>query len=187
MVSCQELLPAYVPGGGAVEEALSIAVRNESLKYPGKEQIAIQAFANSLEVIPILLTRNSGLDSTDITELRAKHVEGMYEYGIDVFSKDLVNVIEAGLIEPLVVKEQVLKTCAEVASTIIRINDVIDRRYAKRHRREMPKLTKGLNSAHAQHLSLITTSKIPTVEYYVLPMFYRGRYRDYRNKGDDNR
>jgi len=131
--------PAYVPGGGAVEEALSIAVRNESLKYPGKEQIAIQAFANSLEVIPILLARNSGLDPTDIiTELRAKHVEGMYEYGIDVFSKDLVNVIEAGLIEPLVVKEQVLKTCTEVASTIIRIDDVIDRRYAKRHRGEMP-------------------------------------------------
>ena len=131
--------PAYVPGGGAVEEALSIAVRNESLKYPGKEQIAMQAFANSLEVIPILLARNSGLDPTDIiTELRAKHVGGMYEYGIDVFSKDIVNVIEAGLIEPLVVKEQVLKTCTEVASTIIRIDDVIDRRYAKRHRGEMP-------------------------------------------------
>lgn len=131
--------PAYVPGGGAVEEALSIAVRNESLKYPGKEQIAMQAFANSLEVIPILLARNSGLDPTDIiTELRAKHVGGMYEYGIDVFSKDIVNVIEAGLIEPLVVKEQVLKTCTEVASMIIRIDDVIDRRYAKRHRGEMP-------------------------------------------------
>jgi chaperonin GroEL (HSP60 family) len=57
---------------------------------------------------------------------------------IDVFSKDLVNVIEVGLIEPLVVKEQVLKTCTEVASTIIRIDDVIDRRYAKRHRGEMP-------------------------------------------------
>jgi len=131
--------PAYVPGGGAIEEALSIAVRNESLKYSGKEQIAMQAFANSLEAIPILLARNSGLDPTNIiTELRTKHVEGMHEYGIDVYSKGIVNTIEAGLIEPLVVKEQVLKTCTEVASAIIRIDDVIDRRYAKRHRGEIP-------------------------------------------------
>jgi chaperonin GroEL (HSP60 family) len=131
--------PAYVPGGGAVEEALSVTIRNESLKYLGKEQIAMQAFANSLEAIPILLARNSGLDPTDIiTELRAKHVEGMCEYGIGVYSKSVVNAIEAGLIDPLVVKEQILKTCTEVASTIIRIDDMIDRRYAKRHRGEMP-------------------------------------------------
>ncbi len=139
MMSALVAEPAYVPGGGAVEEALSIALRNESLRYSGKEQIAIQAFANSLEVVPILLARNSGLDPTNIvTELRAKHVEGMWEYGIDVYSKGVVNVIEAGLIEPLVVKEQILKTCTEVASSIIRIDDVIDKRYVKRHRGEMP-------------------------------------------------
>jgi len=139
MISALAAKPAYVPGGGAIEEALSIVLRNESLKYPGREQIAIQAFANSLEVIPILLARNSGLDPTTIlTDLRAKHVNGMWEYGIDAFSKRIVNVIEVGLIEPLAVKEQILKTCTEVASSIIRIDYVVDRRYAKKHRGEMP-------------------------------------------------
>lgn len=139
MVSALAAEPAYVPGGGAVEEALSIAIRNESLKYPGKEQIAMQAFANSLEIIPSLLARNSGLDPVNVlTELRAKHVEGMWEYGIDAHSRKIVNAIEAGLVEPLVVKEQALKTCTEIASSIIRIDDVVDRRYAKRHRGELP-------------------------------------------------
>ena len=131
--------PAHVPGGGATEEALSIMVRNESLKHSGGEQIAMYAFANTLETIPRLLARNSGLDPVDIiTELRSKHVQGSHEYGIDVFSGGVVNVYESGIIEPLAVKEQVLKTCTEVASIILRIDDIIDRRYAKRHRGEIP-------------------------------------------------
>jgi len=62
----------------------------------------MQAFVNSLEAILILVAHNSGLDPTDIiTELRARHIKGMHEHGIDVHSKSMVNTIEAGLIEPL--------------------------------------------------------------------------------------
>ncbi|MCS7133027.1 MAG: thermosome subunit [Aigarchaeota archaeon] len=131
--------PSYVPGGGASEVAMSIAIRNESLKYPGREQVAMHAFANSLENLSGILAKNSGMSPVDVlTELRSKHVQGEHEYGIDAFSRKVTNVYEAGIIEPLVVKEQILKTCIEVASSILMIDDVVDRRYAKRHRGELP-------------------------------------------------
>jgi len=130
--------PAYVSRGGAIEEALSITIRNESLKYPGREQVAMHAFANSLEVIPRLLAKNSGLSPAElIPKLRSKHVQGNHEYGINAFSGEIVNVYEIGIIEPLPVKEQILKTCTEIAAVILRIDDVIDRRYVKRHRGEI--------------------------------------------------
>ncbi|MCS7125405.1 MAG: thermosome subunit [Aigarchaeota archaeon] len=130
--------PAYLPGGGAVEEALAVAIRNESLKYSGKEQIAMHAFANSLETIPILLVRNSGYDPTDlITELRSKHVDGHSRYGFDAYSGRIVDTFELGIIESYKVKEQVLKTSFEVATMLLRVDEVVDRRYAKRHEGEL--------------------------------------------------
>jgi len=131
--------PVYIPGGGAAEVAMAIAIRNESLKYPSKEQVAMHAFANSLENLVRVLARNSGLNPVDIlTELRARHVRGRHEYGIDSFSRRIVDTYEAKIIEPLIVKEQALKTCIEVASSILRIDDIIDARYAKKHRGELP-------------------------------------------------
>jgi len=130
--------PLCVPGGGGTEEALAIAVRKEAMKCPTKEQVPMYAFANALESIPKLLATNSGLDPVEIlTELRAKHFQGENVYGVDSTERRVVNVIETGLIEPLAVKEQVLKTCVEVASMILRIDDIIDRRYAKKHRGEL--------------------------------------------------
>jgi len=75
-----------------------------------------------------LLARNSGLNPIGILiELRAKHVQGKHEYGVDTLSKRVVNSYEAKIIEPLTVKEQVLKTCIEVASSILRIDDIMTR------------------------------------------------------------
>jgi len=131
--------PAYLPGGGATELALAIAVREESLKHGGREQVAMHAFANSLEVIPSLLARNCGADPIDVlTELRSKHVAGRHEFGVDARSGRVVDVYEAGIVDPAPVKEQVLKTAFEVASTILKIDDIVDVRYAKRHRGELP-------------------------------------------------
>ncbi len=130
--------PLYVPGGGGVEEALAIAIRKEAMKCPTKEQVPMYAFANALESIPKILATNSGLDPVDIlTELRAKHFQGENEYGIDVVKGDIVNAFETGLIEPMVIKEQILKTCFEAASMILRIDDIVDRRYAKKSRSEL--------------------------------------------------
>lgn len=130
--------PAYLPGGGAVEEALAITIRHESLEYGGKEQIAMHAFANSLETIPRLLVQNSGYDALDIiSELRSKHVNGQHNYGFDVFSGKVVDVLDSGIIESYKMKEQILKTAFEVTAMLLRIDEVVDRRYAKRHEGEL--------------------------------------------------
>lgn len=130
--------PFYLPGGGAVEEALSIAIRNESLNYTGKEQVAMHAFANSLETIPRLIVRNAGYDPTDvITELRSKHVNGHYRYGFDAYSGKIVDAFEHGIVESYKMKDQILKTSYEVATLLLRVDESIDRRYAKRHEGEL--------------------------------------------------
>ncbi|MEM3141135.1 MAG: thermosome subunit beta, partial [Nitrososphaerota archaeon] len=77
----------YVPGGGAVEEALSLKIRKEAAKYPGREQLAMMAFAEALEAIPRTLAENAGLDPVEIiTELRSKHEKDGIGYGVNVFS-----------------------------------------------------------------------------------------------------
>ncbi len=138
---CMSLLvekPALVAGGGAIEEELAIVIRNESLKYPGKEQIAMHAFANSIEKITQLLISNGGQDPHKVlSELRAKHLNGESYYGFDQYSGRVANMIELSILEPYKVKEQVLKTAFETAVMLLRVDDVVDRRYAKRHAGEL--------------------------------------------------
>lgn len=129
--------PAYVPGGGAVEAVLAMAVKDESRRYGGKEQEAMLAFANCLETIPSLLAANSGYDPLDIlAALRAKHADGNHQYGVDAFSGKIADMFEANVVESYSVKEQVLKTSFETAAALLRIDELVDRRYAKRHRGE---------------------------------------------------
>ncbi|MEM2937298.1 MAG: thermosome subunit beta [Candidatus Bathyarchaeia archaeon] len=129
--------PSYVPGGGAVEEELAIAVRKEALKYPGKEQLAMLAAADTLEILPISLAKNAGFDPIEIlAELRMWHEKGMTNYGINAFTGKVEDVAKIGIIEPLKVKEQVLKTCIETASMILRVDNIVDTRYAKRPEKE---------------------------------------------------
>ncbi len=116
----------YVPGGGAVEEALSLKIRKEATKYPGREQLAMMAFAEALEAIPRTLAENAGLDPVEIiTELRSKHEKDGIGYGVNVFSGKIVDMFAEGVIEPVKVKEQALKSSFEAAAMILRIDDVI--------------------------------------------------------------
>jgi thermosome len=116
----------YIPGGGAIEMALSAAIRKEAPKYPGKEQLAMLAFADTLETIPRTLAENAGLEPVEIlTDLRAKHERGLHSYGVEVFSGKVQNMVEAGVIEPVRVKEQVLKSAFEASAMILRIDEVI--------------------------------------------------------------
>ncbi len=116
----------YVPGGGAIEEALALRVRKEAAKYPGREQLAMMAFAEALETIPRTLAENAGLEPVEIlTELRAKHDKDGHGYGVDVFSGKITDMLNLGVIEPLKVKEQALKSSFEAAAMILRIDDVI--------------------------------------------------------------
>ena len=126
--------PAYVPGGGAIEEAISFFLTKEAEKQPAWKQMAMYAFASALEQIPIMLATNSGMDPINaITELRSKHAEGLHEYGIDAYSGRVADMYELGVIEPLVVKEQILKTAYETTAMILRIDEIIDRRMARRY------------------------------------------------------
>ncbi|MEM1515760.1 MAG: TCP-1/cpn60 chaperonin family protein, partial [Candidatus Bathyarchaeia archaeon] len=116
-----------VPGGGAIEAELAKELRKYAAQIGGREQLAIEAFADALEIIPKTLAENAGLEPIDImVELRAVHEKpDGFAHGIDVFSGKVSNMLEKGVVEPLVVKEQAIKSAAEVASMILRIDDVI--------------------------------------------------------------
>ena len=118
--------PCVVAGGGAPEAEVSSRLRKWAEKLSGKEQLAALSFAEALEVIPITLAENAGLDSIDIlVELRSRHEKGDRWAGVDVFEGKVKDMAKLNVYEPLVVKEQIIKSASEVASMILRIDDVI--------------------------------------------------------------
>ncbi|NAZ29186.1 MAG: thermosome subunit [Caldivirga sp.] len=120
--------PFIVPGGGAPEVEAAKAVRQLAAKVSGREQYAIEAFANALEAVPKTLAENAGLDAVDIlTELRHMHEsrEDGWKYGIDAFSGKVADMISLNVVEPLVVKTQAYKAAVEAASMILRIDEII--------------------------------------------------------------
>ncbi len=118
--------PRVVAGGGAVEVELASQLRRWSEQSSGKEQLAIQVFAESLEVIPLTLAENAGLDPIDIlVELRARHQKGEKWAGVGVMEGEARDMTKLNVYEPLAVKQQILKSASEAASMILRIDDVI--------------------------------------------------------------
>ncbi|MEM0232701.1 MAG: thermosome subunit beta [Candidatus Nezhaarchaeales archaeon] len=117
----------YVPGGGAIEMELAKRLREYAAKVGGKEQLAIEAFATALEVIPRTLAENGGHDPIDvIMALRAEHEkEGNFFIGVDVYNGKPVDMLKLGVIEPSSVKLTALKSATEAAAMILRIDDVI--------------------------------------------------------------
>jgi len=116
-----------VAGGGAVEVEVAKELRKYATKVGGREQLAVEAFADAVEIIPRTLAENAGLEPIDIiVELRSAHEkkDGKYK-GVNVFTGKLQNSLEKGVIEPAVVKEQAIKSAAESAAMILRIDDVI--------------------------------------------------------------
>jgi len=117
--------PFVVAGGGAPEVEVASQLKKWSEKLSGKEQLAALAFAEALEVIPVTLAENAGLDPVNIlVDLRAQHVKGeawagVYEEG------GVKDMMKLNVYEPLAVKEQIIKSATEVASMILRIDDVI--------------------------------------------------------------
>jgi thermosome len=116
-----------VAGGGAVEIEIAKELRKYATKVGGREQLAVEAFADAVEVIPRTLAENAGLEPIDIlVELRQTHdKEDGKNIGINVFTGKLQDSIANGVIEPIVVKEQAIKSAAESAAMILRIDDVI--------------------------------------------------------------
>jgi chaperonin GroEL (HSP60 family) len=116
-----------VAGGGAVEVEMAKELRNYATKVGGREQLAVQAFADAVEIIPKTLAENAGLEAIDvIVDLRAAHEKADGKYmGVNVFTGKTENMREKGVVEPAIVKEQAIKSAAEAASMILRIDDVI--------------------------------------------------------------
>ena len=115
-----------VSGAGSIEVALSKELRAFSNKLAGREQLAVLAFADAIEVIPRTLAENAGLDPIDmLTQMKAEHDKGNKYAGIDVFTGKIMDAKKAGVIEPLAIKTQAIKSASEVAELILRIDDVI--------------------------------------------------------------
>lgn len=115
-----------VPGAGAPEIMLSRGLREFSSTLSGKEQLAVQAFARSMEVIPVTLAENAGFDPIDaLTELHAAHERGMLSAGINVFGAGVIDALKDGVVEPLKVKTQAITSATQVAVVILRIDDII--------------------------------------------------------------
>ncbi len=119
--------PKVVTGAGAIEEELSKKLKEYAAKVGGREQLAIEVFADSLELIPKTLADNAGLDPIDImVALRSAHEkkDGV-NMGVDVFDGKIKDMRKQGVLEPVRVKEQAVKSAAEAASMILRVDDVI--------------------------------------------------------------
>jgi len=115
-----------VAGAGAIEIELGKKLRDFSTSLSGREQLAVQEFANALEFIPSTLAENAGLDPIDIlTELKARHDNGEKNVGINIFTNTIENSVDAGIIEPIRIKKQAISSATEVAIMILRIDDVL--------------------------------------------------------------
>ncbi|MGI6464963.1 MAG: thermosome subunit alpha [Methanobacterium sp.] len=114
-----------VAGGGAPEVAIAKGLREYADTISGREQLAIAAFAEALEIIPKTLAENAGIDQIDaLVDMRAAQEQSCF-MGLDVFQRDVVDMKEAKVIEPKRVKKQAIQSAAEAAEMILRIDDMI--------------------------------------------------------------
>jgi chaperonin GroEL (HSP60 family) len=118
--------PVIVAGGGAPEAYAASKIRDWVSTLSGREQLAAEKYAESLEIIPLTLAQNAGMDPIDaMTDLRARQSKGSKWTGIDVRNAKIADISKLEILEPLSVKEQIIKSATEAASMILRIDDVI--------------------------------------------------------------
>ncbi len=129
--------PFVVGGGGSAESLISTMIRDRSLYAVGRKQVVMQKFADALEEIPLTLARNAGMNVIDaMVALRARNSDKKWHpgngnghnqnwYGIDAFGREIKNMFSLGIIEPCMVKEQVIKTAVEVTCMLMRVDDVM--------------------------------------------------------------
>ena len=129
-VACQLLEePALLAGGGATQIALARHLRRHAETIPGREQLAVEAYADALEVIPRTLAENAGLDPLDtllrVVSQQAQGTDQAHLIGLDVLEKQPGNMLDLGVVEPLRITQQVLAGATEAALSVLRIDDVL--------------------------------------------------------------
>jgi len=118
--------PSIVAGGGSPEAYLAAELNEWSSSSEGREQLAIKQYAEAFESIPLTIAENAGMDPIDtIITLRANQSSGKQTIGINAKESKIGNMLSLDIVEPLVVKEQIIKSATEVACMILRIDDVI--------------------------------------------------------------
>jgi len=118
--------PKILVGGGSPEVEVARSLREYAETLPGREQLAVQSFAEAMEIVPVTLGENAGLDPIDIaSDLRARHEKGEKWAGVDVYEGNVKNMEKLEVYEPLAVKKQIIKSATEAASMILKIDDVI--------------------------------------------------------------
>lgn len=124
---CAALATKSVVGGaGAPEAEMSRQLRSYAETLSGKQQLAVMAFADAVESIPITLAENAGLDPIDVmTSLKAAHERKQITAGVNVFTGEIIDAWEHGIIEPLKIKTQAISAASEVAIMVLRIDDII--------------------------------------------------------------
>ena len=119
-------------GGGATATEIAMALRDYAPSIGGREQMAIESFANAIEIVPKTLAQNAGLDPIDIMiELRRQHKKGNKHAGINVFTGKVENMLKNDVIEPLRVGIQEIQAASEASTMILRIDDVIASKESK--------------------------------------------------------
>ena len=144
-------VPKIVPGGGAIEAFIATLIKERSYRLPGKEQIVVQKFAEALEEIPLTIARNAGLNTIDIRAQLRQRVYSQSQpkvkkkskknnfnndrewYGINALERKIDNMMELHVIEPLMVKEQILITATEVIILLMRVDDVLMKKPVETH------------------------------------------------------
>jgi thermosome len=115
-----------LPGGGAPEVEVAGRLREYADSVSGREQLAIETFADALEVVPRVLAGNAGIDSIDtLVDLRAAHSEGDGRAGLDVYTGEIEDTFESGVIETPGVKKQGVVSASEAANLVLKIDDII--------------------------------------------------------------
>lgn len=115
-----------VPGGGAPEILVAERLRAYASTFEGREQLAIRAFADAVEAIPLTLAENAGFDPVDsLAALRSMHGKGLKNHGLDMESGEPSDMLAKGVVEPLKVKTQAIKSATEAATMVLRVDDVI--------------------------------------------------------------
>ena len=118
--------PSIVAGGGSPEAYLATELNAWADSYEGREQLAIKQYAEAFESIPLTIAENAGMDPIDaLIELRANQSGGKKTAGINAKEGKIGNMFSLDIVEPLVVKEQIIKSATEAACMILRIDDVI--------------------------------------------------------------
>ena len=118
--------PSILGGGGGPEAYVATHLKEWADHFDGREQLAIKKYAEALEVIPLTIAENAGMDPIDtMVNLRSKQSRGQKWNGIDAKKGTVDDMFAKDIVEPLVVKEQIIKSATECACMILRIDDVI--------------------------------------------------------------